>query len=45
MDEGRKDRGCLGREDPTHRDKVIWMEGAYSLNLAKKRRNGQIQLP
>lgn len=45
--EGReiKDNVCLGQENPTHQNEAIWMEGAYSLNLAKKRSNGQIQLP
>lgn len=36
MDEGRKDSVFLGQENPIHQNKVIWMEGACSLNLAKK---------
>lgn len=45
VDERRKDSVCLGQENPTHQNEVMWMEGACSLNLVKKRSNGQTQLP
>lgn len=44
MDEGRKDSVVLGQENIIRQNKGIWMEGACTLNLAK-RSNGQIQLP
>lgn len=44
-DTGREDSVFLGQEKPVHQDGMVWMEGACSLNLAKKRSSGQIQFP
>lgn len=45
-DKGKKESVFLGQEKPICQDGMIWMEGACSLNLAKKRRSSsQIQFP